>query len=408
MLKVLTINWSRDGGSIAEIIKNIEERLNTKCQFYHCYQVGGPAGENEYRVASWNVTRFYYLLARLVGIKYGIGNLPTLGTLNYIRKVNPDIVHVHCPNFYNLNIYMLFEYLKKYQIPTVITNHAEFYYTGNCPHAFDCKGYQTECKKCSHVFDRTHRYLFNRTAYEWKKMKFSFDNADHFAFTVVSEWQKRRIATSPIVGNIPVYLIENAVNTDIFNRREVLEKQKYLLPGYEHIVLHVTSNFSDNIHDPKGGYYLFEAARRCPQYQFIVAGPFYIKDIPAIPHNVKMIGNIADKKELGDLYNIADLTVLTSKRETFGMSCAESLCCGTPVVAFESGGTETIALHEYSKFVKYGDVEALVKSITEMIGMKKQCTETVESRAREKYTVKTMTSKYYQLYLKMLEKCADS
>ena len=26
MLKVLTINWSRDGGSIAEIIKNIEER----------------------------------------------------------------------------------------------------------------------------------------------------------------------------------------------------------------------------------------------------------------------------------------------------------------------------------------------------------------------------------------------
>ena len=44
MLKVLTINWSRDGGSIAEIIKNIEERLNTKCQFYHCYQVGGELG----------------------------------------------------------------------------------------------------------------------------------------------------------------------------------------------------------------------------------------------------------------------------------------------------------------------------------------------------------------------------
>ena len=38
------------------------------------------------------------------------------------------------------------------------------------------------------------------------------------------------------------------------------------------------------------------------------------------------------------------LTVLTSKRETYGMACAESLACGTPVVAFLAGGTESIAL----------------------------------------------------------------
>ena len=46
-----------------------------------------------------------------------------------------------------------------------------------------------------------------------------------------------------------------------------------------------------------------------------------------------LIGNFAQQ-----LYSAVDLTLITSQRETFSMPVAESLCCGTPVVGFDTGG----------------------------------------------------------------------
>lgn len=402
-IKVLTINWSDKEGSIAKIIKDIKENLDEKCIFYHCYQVGDAPKGTDYRVASWNITRFYYLLARIVGLKYGVGTLPTVKTLKYIQKINPDLVHVHCPNFYNLNLYMLFAFLKRKQIPTLITNHAEFYYTGNCAHAVDCEGYLTGCHECKRVFDVTHKYLFNRTAYEWKKMKLAFNGTNRFAMSVVSPWQMKRIKTSPITKDIPVFLVENSVDTNIFCLKDIdFMIKRDLKKNYEYIILHVTSNFSDDKEDLKGGYYLIETAEKLPNYQFLVAGNINVKKGKVFPSNIILLGNITLPDKLADLYNIADLTVLTSRRETFGMACAESLCCGTPVVGFEAGGTETITIQDYSKFVTFGDVDRLVEAIKEMLDLKGKNSDTISKRASEKYGIRKMADNYYKLYDRMV------
>lgn len=66
---------------------------------------------------------------------------------------------------------------------------------------------------------------------------------------------------------------------------------------------------------------------------------------------------------LTKFYSMADVFVLFSKRETYSMTCAEALCCGTPVVGFKCGAPETVFKEPYSKFVEYGDVDGVANLI---------------------------------------------
>ena len=47
-----------------------------------------------------------------------------------------------------------------------------------------------------------------------------------------------------------------------------------------------------------------------------------------------------DEQKVATLYNLADVTVNTSDAEGFGLSCLESLACGTPVVGVKTGGLQ--------------------------------------------------------------------
>ena len=48
------------------------------------------------------------------------------------------------------------------------------------------------------------------------------------------------------------------------------------------------------------------------------------------------------QQELPLLYSAADVTVMPSYHESFGVAAVESLACGTPVVATRAGGLTTI------------------------------------------------------------------
>lgn len=392
--RIIFINCYADSGSTASIMNCIEDALKDEYDFYYFYQIGSPSHDNYYLAAPWWMTKIYYGLARVVGIKYGLGLLPTIKIVRQIRKLNPDIIHVHCPNFYNINLYYLFGELKRNKLPIIVTNHAEFFYTGNCAYAFECEKYLTGCHHCTRVFDIYHKYLINQTELEWKLMKKAFAQSN-IIHTVVSPWAYNRIKNAPITEKCEVHLIENSVDCNAFKVKKVNRNSK------RKIILNVTALFSDKKDDNKGGYYVLEIAKRMPQYDFWIAGNNLISKTTEVSKNVFFWGHISEKKELADCYNMADLTLLTSKKETFGMVCAESLCCGTPVVGFEAGGTESIAIEKYSSFVPYGDVEGLQIAIENFLDMKEQC-DLISQMAHEKYSPSRMTDNYKKLYESVL------
>ena len=69
--------------------------------------------------------------------------------IEYIRKYDPDIIHLHNLHGYYVNIEILFKYLKsEYKGKVVWTLHDCWAYTGHCTHytAVGCNKWKKDCK----------------------------------------------------------------------------------------------------------------------------------------------------------------------------------------------------------------------------------------------------------------------
>ena len=122
--------------------------------------------------------------------------------------------------------------------------------------------------------------------------------------------------------------------------------------------------------DVKGGYYLPLIARKLPNYKFIVVASRHSDSLPGMPKNIHLWGRAKTQEELSQLYSEADVTLLLSKRETFSMVTAESLCCGTPVVGFKAGGPESIAPPDKCIFVANADINGIANALSTMSSYK--------------------------------------
>lgn len=400
-MKILQVNILYNQGSTGKIVADIQKVLEDKeIQSMVCYGAGPKVkASNIYRMAFHYELSFYRIWAHYMGLQYASGYLSTYRLIRIIKKEKPDIVHLHCINGFFINIYRLINFLKKANIKTVLTLHAEFMYTGNCGHAFDCEKWKTGCGDCPQLWDAAYSYYFDRTATAWKRMQKAFIGFNSLIVTCVSHWLWDRAMQAPILAGKKIVTIENGTDTkNIFHPTPFQDLKKTLGITDEKIILHVTAKFTTREDDLKGGRYLFQLAEslKDENVKIIIVGSddTNIKICP----NMVNAGRVSDQKVLAQYYSMADLTVITSKRETFSMPSAESLACGTPVVGFMAGGPETICLKEYSEFVEYGDVAALVACVQRWLPFKKECASEIVDIAKDYYSKETMCEKYLLEY----------
>ena len=365
---------------------------------YIIYGIGSRTQDpHVFRNAPWGVRKLQSFRSRITGFPYGGCIWGTINTLRLIKRIKPDIVHLHCINGYMVNIYKLLTFLKENSIPTVITNHAEFMFTGGCTHSVDCEKWLTGCHECDKL-NKEHpiTYFFDNTSKEWNRLKKAYEGFQNLSICCVSDWARDRAARSPFFRNAPVKTVLNGIDTAVYYRRDATELRNRLMPEGNPIVIHVTANFYDCI---KGGQHVIEMAKRMPEVNFIVIGSEAKEEMPK---NCRFLGRVGDQNLLAQYYSMADVCLLTSVRETFSMVCAESLCCGTPVVGFMSGGPESIALTEFSSFVKQGDDDALEASLRSFLKLQVDRT-VISENALRVYGKKTMCSAYYQIYQDLLQ-----
>ena len=329
------------------------------------------------------------LLSRITGMPYGGCHWSTARLKRIIRREKPDVVHLQCINGNFVNIYRLIAWLKKQKIRTVVALHAEFMYTANCGHAFDCQQWKTGCRQCPDRKKANKSWLFDRTARSWRRMQGAFAGfEENCIIAPVSPWTEGRARQSEILKHFPFQTVYNGVDTEAVFHRDGEHSQ-------ENTVLSVTAHFSDAQDHPKGGWYLLQLARRMPEVTFLVAGN--ADQIPDKPDNVHLLGVVRDQKELAKHYSRAAVSLLVSRRETFSMPCAESLCCGTPVVGFCAGAPEQIALSAYSDFVPFGDLDGLEAALRKWL--RADCDrEQIAREARDTYCAETMVNAFMQMY----------
>ena len=408
-MKILFINCVYKKGSTGKIIHDIRtslELLNHKCLV--AYGRGKKVNDgNAYKFCTEIEAKVHALFTRMGALQYSGSYLSTSRLINYIKKENPDVIHIHCINGYCVNIFKLLSFLGKEKYPTLVTHHAEFYYTGNCGHAFECLQFTSGrgCEKCPQRKNATGSMWRDTTSQSWKLMRESFHtfSPSLLKFVSVSPWLKERADMSPIVRDYDNIMVKNGVDTDIFHRYQLMGKEaKEIWPKTDKkVILHVTASFSDMPTSSKGGRFVVELARQLPQFLFIVVASS-IDIHNELPSNVNIIGRVESQTVLAQLYSHADLVIITSQRETFSMVCAESLCCGTPVVGFKAGGPESIALPEFSEFIDYGDIDMLVRACQHMLSMKKN-RDLISKSAMAEFDKGKMANNYLSIYQSLLK-----
>ncbi len=403
-MKVLQVNCVYNTGSTGKIVYDVHTELKKqKIESVVCYGRGAKVSEEGvYKTCGELYSDINHLWANLSGVLYGGCFFSTRKLISVIKREKPDVVHLHCINGYFVNIYRLIAWLKKNDVKTLLTLHAEFMYTGGCGHAFECNQWNSPkgCgqAKCPRYRNDMHSWFFDRSATMWKRMKKAFEGFDKgLIITSVSPWLMSRAEESPILSGKSHRVVMNGADTEVFKPyggESANKIKKELGIEEEKVVFHATPNFNDNKNNIKGGYYLLGLAKRMPQVKFVVAGPVTAEF--EIPENVILLGRVSDQDRLAELYSMADLTLLTSRRETFSMVTAESLCCGTPVVGFKAGAPESICLEEYCRFTEYGNLNELQVAVNDMLNKEKDLG--ISEAAICKYKKENMGRDYIAVY----------
>ena len=399
-MKIMQINCVYKVGSTGKIVNDLHREL--KKNGYDsavCYGRGDIYKEpGVYKTSYESIAKLINLKSKITGREYNGSFLATKKLIHIIKLEKPDIVHLHCINGFFVNIYSLLNFLKSNNIKTVLTLHAEFMYTGGCGHALDCVQWINGCKKCSQLKDQIHSFFLDRTKKNWFDMKKSFDDFDNLYIVSVSSWLYNRAIRSSIMNGKKHTIVLNGIDTEnqYYYRPNKNLINKYKLDNKK-VILHVTSSFLSDI---KGGEYVIQLAKQLKDKVFIIIGN--TDKINDLPDNIIDIGRIENQQTLAEFYSVADITLLTSKRETFSMICAESLSCGTRVVGFKSGAPEKISLAEYSDFCEYGDIKELKDLVEKNLEMKYD-KKLISKVSKKIYSTKRMFKDYEKIYKDLYE-----
>ncbi|MEK7193602.1 MAG: glycosyltransferase family 4 protein [Patescibacteria group bacterium] len=213
-------------------------------------------------------------------------------------------------------------------------------------------------------FDRTGGMNINKRVYEIEKE--GMEKAD--AVIAVSQFTKNIIVRHYGIDPNKINVVHNAV--DIFEPGHFASELLELKRDGRKIVL-----FVGRITLQKGPDYFLQAAKKVLEYNsrvlFLVVGSGDMErqlieqaSSLGISDKVLFAGFLRDQ-ELAKVYRVADLYVLPSVSEPFGITTLESLAHGTPVLISRQSGVAEVLSHALK--VDFWDIDEMANKIVSVL-----------------------------------------
>lgn len=235
--------------------------------------------------------------------------------------------------------------------------------------------------------------------------RFSINQSD--GVTAVSNYLKAETVAHFDVPPERIVVIPNFVDTEVYDRSKYRCHKKFLGATGQKLVMHI-SNFR-SVKRVRDVVKIFgKIQEHIPsRLVFVGDGP----DRPEAADQVASLG-LADRvvflgkqDSVAELLACADLFLLPSESESFGLSALEAMSSGVPVVATSVGGLEEVVEEGVAGFLRpVGDVEAMAAAAITLLGddatWKRYSADA--RRVAERFRIDTVVPMYERYYEEVL------
>ncbi len=226
--------------------------------------------------------------------------------------------------------------------------------------------------------------------------------------TAVSEYLKAETVRDFQVDSERIDVVPNFIDTEVWRPGKEPCHRSTLAPGGEKIVMHI-SNFRPVKRVEDVVEVFARILKKVPaRLVFVGDGP----ERPRAVHRAEELGLRSQVVFLGkhasvdELIACADVLLLPSENESFGLAALEGMASGAPVVASRVGGLPEVVEHGVSGFLlPVGDVDAMAEAAVEILSDPRMHTRMAEAgrrRAEECFSAASVVPRYEAIYDRVL------
>jgi glycosyltransferase involved in cell wall biosynthesis len=362
--------------------------------------------------AAWLAERALLLAsepARWARVFSGMEDFGYPGTASILRlpPSRPDVLHLHNLHGYYFDLRML-PHLSASQ-PTIVTMHDAWLLTGHCAQPLDCERWVTGCGECPYL--DLYVPMGRDASARDRRLKGAVLGKSHIGLAMPSNWLlsvvERSGLAEPALG---WRVIPNGVDTGVFRPADKAAARVRLgLPEDRAIVLFAAGDVATNPFKDYG-----TLAEALPIAAASLERPLQLVALGGSAHGdvtpsteTRFVPFTSDPSEVATYYQAADLYVHASRAESFGLSVAEAMACGTPVVASRVGGIpEVVADGETGALVEPGDAAGMAAAVAALLDrddVLRTFGEAAARRVLDRFTIERQADAYLAWYSELLD-----
>lgn len=231
--------------------------------------------------------------------------------------------------------------------------------------ALTCDGYKTGCQQCFALKD-VRESAKARLNFELKRVVLNYRR--DIVFAPISAWMEQMLKGAPLTENHTVVHVNNPIDLNEVRRldeRPTSIRRRFGIDQDQRLVLLAAHSLSNPRKGLKHALDALSSDNRFADVVFVRMGSEKVKDL-TIPPTLRChsLGYVVDEKDKVAIYNEVDATLVPALQESLSVVASDSLCCGTPVVAYNSSGLRSFLIHRKTGYLaRKFDVEDLLDGL---------------------------------------------